>query len=445
LKPDEAARWLGAARWQCRDGLAPAELERWLAAARAALAAGAEPRKCERNKAMFALAVAGSEPDALLKIERHADASFARRLARAPAVAQLRIAETLAARGIATPVPAAAGTCRRRGLLEASLLLVPIVPGAVDLAEFWRDETRPACARRAAARALGVLARRMHEAGVDQDDFALNNFLWQPSRPPQVMPIDFERTRIRRALARPAWTRQLAKLDRHAIGASASDRLRLLRAYAGGDAQRARAWWHAVAIEHGALARRDFRHMLRTGTRASRRFVPVSQRGWSGWARRDATLEAVFDAVAGAPATAPFACRARALGALDVREAARAWAAALTLAQRGCMPPPVALLRRDGAALLAYEPIAGAGALDEVVRDAGGGALVGLRGRLRVLGVEPDALAADAIELAPGIRGGWCAFALDPRGLRAGRPSREARARARAWAAQLLGAEDRTP
>ncbi len=437
MTPDEAAGWLARARWRRRGDVAPGQLETWLAAARAALVAGAEPCKRDRHKAMFELALGGGASDFLLKIDRHAHASPARRLFAAPAVASLRLAEALDARGIATPVPVAAGACRQLGFLEASLLLIPIVPDAVDLAQLWGDEVTPGRERRAATRELGALARTMHEAGVDQDDFAPNNFLWRPSTPPHMLAIDFERVRLRRSLPSSARTRQLAKLDRHAIGAHASDRLRLLRAYARDDGKTARAWWHAVASEHGALARRDFRHLLRTGTRASRRFVPVSDRGWRGWARREACLTSVFEALTGA---APPDPRARPLGELDARGAARAWAAALTLAQRGCLAEPVALLHRDGRAVLVSARAAGSRPLADADRTLARNALVGLLGRLLVFGFEPAALGADAIEVVPGRRGGWRALALDPRGLRAGRPAREAAVSARAWGDQLLAA-----
>lgn len=436
MTADEAARWLARAHWERRGDVEPGSLETWLAAAQRALAAHPAPRKRERNKWMFELTLAGGAPDYLLKIERHAHASLALRLGASPAVAQLRLAETLAARGIAAPVPVAAGSCRRYGVLEASLLLVPIVRDAVDLEQFWRDETRPGRERRAAVRALGALARTLHEAGVDQDDFAPNNFLWRPAMVPSVLAIDFERVVLRRSRPRRVWTRQLAKLDRHAIGVHASDRLRFLRAYAGGDPQAARAWWHAVAIEQGALAARDFRHLLRTGTRASRRFLPVSEPGWRGWRRRDASLASVLAVLANA---APPTHRALSLGALDARTAARTWAAALTLAQRGCLPEPTALLHRDGRAFLIWDARVGSRALADVDRELARGALVGLLGRLLAFGFEPRALAADAVELVPGRRGGWRALALDPRGFRAGRATATS---ARAWAGELLATPD---
>ncbi len=443
MTPDEVALWIARARWQRRSDVAREQLDWWLAAARAALAAGAEPCKRERHKSMYVLALAGVAPDFLLKIERHAHASRARRLLVAPAENQLRVAERLAAHGIPTPVPVAAGAYRRAGFLEASLLLVPIVRGSVDVAAFWRDDSRLPSERRAAARALGALARTMHEAGVDQDDFAPNNFLWRSSTSPHVLAIDFERVRLRRSLPRPARMRQLAKLDRHAIGTHASDRLRLLRAYTGGDRQAARAWWHAVAIEHGALAERDFRHLLRTGTRASRRFVPVSEHGWRGWARRDACLASVLRAAATtAPAKARH--RVRPLGDLAARAAAHAWAAALTLAQRGCGPEPLALLHRNGLALLVSETMASSRPLADADPAVARGALVGLLSRLLVFGFEPDALGAEDIEVVPGRRGGWRAVALDPRGFRAGRSAQGSPAHARAWATALLAVLDST-
>jgi hypothetical protein len=445
LTPEQVTRWLALAHWRvCRD-LDRRQFDRLLAASGAALAAGPAPRKRERHKLIFELALAGTQPDHLLKVEQHRHASLVRRLGPAAAVAQLAVAESLAARGLENPVPIAAGTVRRRGLLDASLLLVPIVPDAIDVAALWRDASCPNARRRLAARDLGALARSMHDAGVDQEDFAPNNFLWRPAPRPRILAIDFERARVGRPLGRRARAQQLAKLDRYLHAANATDRLRLLHAYARGNAQSARGWWHAVEDAHRVLARRDFRHLLRTGTRASRRFAPVSRNGWRGWARRNAALEAQLEDRSLPADSISAGCWVQSLGSLDRHAAARAWAAALTLAQRGCSPEPLGLLAREDRGWLVFEREPGSRVLADVDRETGRAALLGLCSRLLHYGFEPAELSAETIRLAPGRCGTWRASLLDPRGLRAGRRSLATSTRARAWSAAILGARDAAP
>jgi len=412
LTVEDVTRWLAAARWRVRRDLGQSQLEGLLAGAEAALAATPEPRKRERHKLIFELALAGTQPDHLLKVVQHRHASLVTRLGPAGAVTQWKRAESLRARGLETPLPVAAGVVRRRGLLDVSLLLLPIVPDAIDVAVLASDASCPGARRRRLARELGLVARELHDAGIDQQDFAPNNFLWRPNPSPHLLAIDFEHARIGRPLAR-----------------------RL--AYARGDAVEARGWWHAVASAHGGLARRDDRHLRRTATRASRRFVPVSQGGWRGWARRGASLEPVLGALARTADASPPGCWVQPLGALGARAAARTWAAALTLAQRGCSPEPRGLLHRDGRGWLVGDQGPGWRVLADVDRDAARAALVGLCGRLLCYGFEPAALPAETIRLIPGPRGGWRAVALDPRGLRPGRRSRTISARA--WSTGLLG------
>ncbi|HEY8493728.1 MAG TPA: hypothetical protein VIN04_07520, partial [Myxococcota bacterium] len=220
----------------------------------------------------------------------------------------------------------------------------------------------------------------------------------------------------------------------HLAGASACDRMRVLRAY-GGDARR--LWWRAVAEAHGALARRDHAHLLRTGTRASRRFAPVAAPGVTGWCRRGAPLDEALAALADGAREAERVWLV-ALGPLARRARARAWAAALVLAQRGAAPPPIALLRRDdGACFLAAEREPGARPLAEIAPAHARAALVGLLDRLLAFGFEPAALAPQAVVIVPTPAGGRRAQLLDPRGLRPGRARPDGLA-VRAWAARLV-------
>jgi len=430
LTADEVVRWLDRACWRAAPGVSSPQLRERLAAARAALVASPAPRKAGRRKALFALALDGPEPDHLLKVQRHGEASLPRRLGRGGGAQELARAAACAARGVPTPLPVAAGAVRRSGLLEASLLLVPIVPGAADLARAWEGGRAPRRLRRAAAPALGAAVRALHDAGVDQDDLAPNNFLWRDAPEPRVLAIDFERVRVGRRVAPERRALALARLDRHLAGANAGDRMRLLRGYAGAEA---RAWWRAVAAAQAPLAARDFAHLLRTGTRASRRFEPVAAGGITGWARREGPLLEALAALE-APAGARERLWITALGPLA--RPGRAWASALVLAQRAVSPPPVALLCREDGCFLAAERVAGARPLASAEPRDAQAALVVLLSRLLAFGFEPDALSLEAVVLAPGPAGGWRAQLLDPRGLRPGR--RSVAAGAREWAARLL-------
>jgi hypothetical protein len=437
-----AASWLSRARWRRAPGVAPERLATLLARAARQLAEGEPAGRVAPRKLQVPLALDGAKPDHLLKVQSYAGASPSRRARESAARAELRLALALAERGVPTPVPVAAGDCRRRGLLEASLVLTPLVADGVDLARAWDEGRAPPAARRAWARELGRLARRMHDRGVAQQDFAPNNFLWRPGEAPHLLAVDFERLRLRSRIGAGSRRRALAKLDRHLAGAPAGDRFRLLLAYARDDRAESRAWWRAVADEHAALARDDLRHLLRVAPRDGRRFVRVDAEGWRGFARRDAPLEAALRAVTRSGDGAPGSARAgavllRPLAPLAAREAARAWAAAQVLAQRRVAPRAVALLRREGHAFLVYEPVADGRPFAEA--PAARAALVGLLDRLLAFGFVPERLALDTLIAAPGPRGGVRVLLLDPRGLDPRRPVRVRRHQAaRAWADRLL-------
>jgi hypothetical protein len=114
------------------------------------------------------------------------------------------------------------------------------------------------------------LARRLHDAGVDQEDFAPNNFLARSDG--SFVLIDFERCRVRSGpLGDARWT-QLAKLHRRDLGVSRSDRLRFLRAYLGKDCSRAerREAWLRIWPEFRRIRRHDARHAEASAFREGR-------------------------------------------------------------------------------------------------------------------------------------------------------------------------------
>ena len=405
---------LAAARWYPRAGVEPAALSALLESAAAALAAAPSEQKSSRRKTMHALALEGEEVDHLLKTNDYRGVARLGRLRRSKARAELARACEVAARGVPTPLPVAAGELRRYGLLERCFLLVPLVAGAVDL-ERRAETPGPPRERRACARELGALARHMHDAGVFQEDFAPNNFLWRPDPAPRLWAIDFERARLRAPLPHAARRFLLAKLDRRLARASAASRMRFLLAYAGGDRAGARRWWRELEAHAPRLARRDTRRWQRTATRSSRRFAPVERGAWRGWMRRDAdaaALRALLDPPddAGAPAASYLV---RSLGALSRRQAARAWALAQVLWHRGgATPRPLALLRSRTDARIVFERPPGSQRLDRIAspRDLETHLALAVD-RLLALGARAESLTAD--RFAVSVQGGGV-WLLDP-------------------------------
>lgn len=362
---------VGGVRWRLRRGDDPARVRPLLEQALAALRAGGTVDvKSGRRKSLYPLRLASDgRVSHLLKVNRYsAYHGWRRRLLAIGSKSrhELEMAESVAARGVPTPVPLAAGERRVAGRLESCLLLAPLVPDAVDLRALWLDARRSAAERRAAARAFGALSRRIHEAGIFQDDFAPNNFLVSPGDPPYVQMIDFERARLRRGNDTAARRFMLAKAERE-VGAAAStaDRWRFLLAYADGDRTVARRWWRQVEAWAPRLARRDVERMLVTASSDGRRFRRLESAGWSGWVHGAAPDPGVFAALEREPVLAHPAPEpeVRALADTwcaiaarrDEEDEALVWAAAQILHERGLAPVPRAWLRRGAAAVLVWE------------------------------------------------------------------------------------------
>ena len=184
-----------------------------------------------------------------------------------PAYAAWRAVRALAARGFATPDAVAALEFRRAGMLRRSFFVTREVPGAVTADVRWQailaepDGARRRRARRALARALGELFRRLHAAGVYHNDLKdVNVLVGGPPESPRCVLLDLERVQVGARVGRRRRRKNLVQLAR-TLGrqASATDRTRFLHAYLGGEADgRAarRAWARAVV---GRAARKDRR------------------------------------------------------------------------------------------------------------------------------------------------------------------------------------------
>ena len=181
-----------------------------------------------------------------------------------PALAAWHAARALRARGFSTPEALAAVEVRRAGVLRKSFFVTREVPGALTANRCWQailgepDAGRRRAGRRALARALGDLFRRLHAAGVYHNDLKdVNVLVSGPPGDPRCVLLDLERVRVLRRVGRRRRVKNLMQLAR-TLGpqASATDRLRFLGAYLGDGGGRAerRTWARAVGQ---AAARKD--------------------------------------------------------------------------------------------------------------------------------------------------------------------------------------------
>jgi len=191
---------------------------------------------------------------------------------RSPALGAWRAAHVLAARGFATPEALAAVELRRGGMLRKSFFVTREVPAARTADVCWQailaepDGPRRRTARRALARSLGDLFRRLHAAGVYHNDLKDVNVLVDgPAGEPRCVLLDLERVQTLRRVGRRRRVKNLMQLAR-TLGpqANATDRLRFLAAYLGPGGSRAerRTWVDAVGR---AAAKKDAGRLAAVG------------------------------------------------------------------------------------------------------------------------------------------------------------------------------------
>jgi hypothetical protein len=445
---------LGGIRWWPSRGSDDDALRETLAAALAAVADGrAANQKHGRRKALYLLALGKDDATThLLKVNRYgARDGFRRRLGKSKARRELALAETIAERGIATPVPLAAGEARRGGRVRACYLLVPFVAGAADLRRRFALPLESG-ERRALAASLGRFARAVHDAAISQDDFQPNNFLLGPGGSGDLRLIDCERVALRAKVPADEAAWQLAKLEREVPAASLADRARFVAAYTGARGRAARAarreLWQRVALARLRLARHDGARIARAIGARGRRFPPLALAGWRGVANAGALSPEIAASVGAALAAAPpVLALVPAGGAFALglppglrREHERALATAVVLARRGLAPEPVALLRRarEGCLVFAGALPARLAALSTGERRARRGALVGLLARLSGLGrLAPPR--SDQVGLAGAVAPIPLTFLAPPLLDLDGRAEPVPRAALRALAAKILG------
>ncbi len=345
-------------RWWLDPGTDPNQARNAIEAALRALALGAENLKHGRRKQLYRLDLGEDLGEFLLKLNHYdRGVGLIRRLRSAKSRRELAIARELQRRGIETPIPIAAGESRTGSRLRSCYLLVPFRAGAVDLEQLRSRSDGSPHQRAAQSIALGRLVRRLHDAGLRQDDLAPNNFLVEAGSPPALLPIDFERARMRWRIGVRARNRMLAQLAGRLADASAADRMRFLLAYTHGDRRLARRWWSRLVRASAVQATREYARLQRNAGSEGRRVERLRWDGWLGWARRGAPELDHAEAGTCGPQAGTVSDTLGMLVEADgplwrctsngsERATQRLWATAELLWTRGLGPRPVAIVRR---------------------------------------------------------------------------------------------------
>jgi tRNA A-37 threonylcarbamoyl transferase component Bud32 len=222
------------------------------------------------RKGFYRVSGEGSGPSLFVKVFRVPSGwpRFRYFLRPSKARSEAEIATGVRARGFDVAGPIAVGEERHLGILLRSFSVITERVGR-DLRDWLVDPRTPSSKRRVLVVSFGAFVRRLHDAGIDQDDLSPNNFLVDPKG--DFVLIDFERCRVGAPLGEERWSR-LAKLHRHDLSVSRADRLRLLRAYLGEETgrQTRRGAWRKIEAAFWRIRRRDARHAARAAFRPGR-------------------------------------------------------------------------------------------------------------------------------------------------------------------------------
>ena len=398
----------GPVHWWLRHGSNVDAVRPLVRQALDALASGElHALKIGRKKALYMLTlIRDGAPDYLLKVNHYpSPRGILRRMSKARH--ELSVAEEMVRRGLSTPIPLAAGEQYEGRRLVTCFLLMPILDDVVDLWRLWFVDKLSGVQKHALATVLGKYTRRVHDAGLFQDDFAPNNFLIRRVEPFELFLIDLERARIRARTSKKARRWMLAKLDRGLARASLTDRLRFLHAYAAGDRAEARRWWHVVRRFAPRMARHDVRRVQRNVSRGGGRTRPIASEKWKGYARADISDVALESMLGIAAAGHSGGVRVASSGGAWIvpipgQLASYVWGAASTLALRGLCPRPLGVLCHDSATLLFLEYVQDASLLATTKPDHNAeGALRALFARLFGYGNVADTLDSHGIVVSP--------------------------------------------
>ena len=203
---------------------------------------GVQLRKQTTYKSIYTLRFPSGDAGTLCVVKKYTSGSFiktAKEIFRpSKAFHEFQTAISISGKDIPTPAPLLVAELISYGRVSESLLITQFINDAYDLKDFLMNRQDAVSSsysmkeRRETVETLGRLTAKIFNAGIYQDDYALNNFiLKQSGGGTEIYFIDFERVEIKDRLSEQEKTKLLTKLNRVGCEVTIKDRLRFLRSY----------------------------------------------------------------------------------------------------------------------------------------------------------------------------------------------------------------------
>ncbi len=176
-------------------------------------------------------------------------------------------------RGLSVEVPVAHGE-EKRLFITKSYIIIKKIKDSCTLREYFESNVSLE-ERRKVLRKFGKLAKEIHDAGIKQDDFSLDNFLvYKDSEGKEkIILIDFERVSVQAGcLNEKPCTWCLAKLNRAKNYFSNADRLRFLMSYTNGDYKHCKRLAQQIESTTIRIQKKDAKKFYVQSIRENRKF-----------------------------------------------------------------------------------------------------------------------------------------------------------------------------
>jgi hypothetical protein len=200
-----------------------------------------------------------------------------------------------AIKGVPVEVPIAYG--EMKGVFaKESYLIIRKIKQCCTMREYFKSNT--SCEERMnVLREFGKLAKNIHDSGVQQDDFSLDNFLVHSNENGErrVILIDFERVSIqRKSLSEKHRIWYLAKLNRAKRLFTNTERFRFLISYTGGDSSYCKKLANQIEALTVSIQRKDAQKFHKQCTHENRKFGIFKNANFYGHYRKQYPLETMI-------------------------------------------------------------------------------------------------------------------------------------------------------
>ena len=198
-------------------------------------------------------------------------------------------------KGVPVEVPIAYGE-RKRLFAKESYLIIRKIEHCHTVREYFKSNISLE-ERRDVLRKFGKLAKNIHNSGVKQDDFSLDNFLvyCDETGEKKVILIDFERVSVQaESLSEKNCIWYLAKLNRAKRFFTNTDRLRFLLSYTNGDFDYCKKLANRIEALTVRIQKRDAKKFHKQCIHENRKFGIFKNTNFHGHYRKHYPLETMI-------------------------------------------------------------------------------------------------------------------------------------------------------